>query len=112
VDIRFRARIKAVRDVWMSSRDAAIRVAAQAHDFHLFSDALAVVATEFLSLGGKAGTGCIGAFPEISHDFSLVGPVGVLLLPGTRWRFATDAEDHSAKASARTSKIAQLLKQK
>ena len=51
----------------LNRSNAAIRMAAQADNFHPVPDALAVVAAIFLSLGSKTGTGRIRAFLGIRH---------------------------------------------
>ena len=61
-------RIVFVRGVCMNHRGAAISMAAEAHDLHFASHALAVVAAVFLLIGGKAGTGHIRAFLWAKHS--------------------------------------------
>jgi hypothetical protein len=85
-------RLVFVRRARMNRYDAAIGVAAEAHDFHFASHALAVVATIFLLFGGNAGTGHIRAFFWTKHSPPL--PFHPLQPQLRDWRqdFGADAE--------------------
>jgi hypothetical protein len=86
-------------------RDAAIGVAAQADNLHFVPDALTVVAAIFLFFGGKAGAGCIRAFPRISHSPPLLVPRRPSDQGKRKYYAEIDATDSSANSCARTSKI-------